>query len=95
MITLALVFGTMWLAAKYLSAALPSGFLYSFLAAIVCMVAALPIGLGVGIIMALSKIGGSAVNTGDYLLDGMRNGTLTIFVIPFVVAFYRRKRATT
>jgi hypothetical protein len=93
MITFVLVFGTIWLAAKYLSAALPTGFWYSFLAAVICIVAALPIGLGVGIIMSASGIGGDAVRPGEYYLDGMRTGTLAILVIPFVVAFHRRKRA--
>ncbi|WP_247522978.1 hypothetical protein [Bradyrhizobium sp. 145] len=87
-----LVFGAMWLVAKYLSAALPRGFWYSILAAIICIVAALPIGLGVGIIMSASAIGGDLVRPGEYYLDGMRTGTLAIFAIPFLIALYRRKR---
>ncbi|MEH2574430.1 hypothetical protein [Bradyrhizobium sp. AZCC 1708] len=92
MMTFALVFATVWLAAKYLSAALPKGFWYSCLAAIICIVAALPIGLGVGIIVSASGIGGNAVRHGEYYLDGIRTGALAVLVIPFVVAFYRRKR---
>jgi hypothetical protein len=91
--TFALVFGTMWLAAKYLTAALPKGFWFSFLAAIICIVAALPVGFGVGIIMSASGIGGDAVTAGEHYLAGMRTGALAILIIPFVVAYYRRKPA--
>jgi hypothetical protein len=93
MITFVLVFGTIWLAAKYLSVALPRGFWFSLFATVICVVAALPIGLGVGIIMSASGIGDDAVRPGEYYLDGMRTGALAILAIPFVVAFYRRKRA--
>lgn len=93
MIAFALVFGTMWLVAKYLSAALPRGLWYSVLAAIICIVAAPPIGLGVGIIMSASGIGRDVISAGEHYLDGIRTGVLAILVMPFVVAVYRRRRA--
>lgn len=94
MITFALVLGTLWLAAKYLSSALPTGFWYGLLAATICMAAALPIGLGVGIIMNASGIGSDAVKPGEHYLAGLRTGMLAILFIPFVVAFYRRRRVS-
>lgn len=87
--TFALVFGTMWLAAKYLSTILPSGFWYSALAAILCAIAAPLIGFGVGIIMS-----GTGGKVGDHLLSGVTTGLLAAIVAPLAVAFYRRKATT-